>query len=247
VDIRPAEDILASEPEFIDVGPTSAALVVETTIPVACSVVYGTTPDYGQIATDSDMAGGAHADHHPLLTGLRPDTLYYARLQGVGPDGTLYRSEEYTFRTAATTASGEPNLASLTEGARLVGVSSNFGGGADDGTWGGLSAIDGDPATAWSSDGDGDEAWIEIELAARTRVTRVGFWTRTMGSSAEIHSFQIVTERGETVGPFTPAGAAQSSYFQTDFTARRLRFEVLSSSGGNTGAVEIEVFGEPEG
>jgi hypothetical protein len=32
------------------------------------------------------------------------------------------------------------------------------------------------------------------------RVTRVGFWTRTMGSSAEIESFQIVTDGGETVG-----------------------------------------------
>ncbi len=47
-----------------------------------------------------------------------------------------------------------------------------------------LNAFDGDAATAWSSDGDGDYAWIEMGLAGLTHITRVGFWTRTMGSSA---------------------------------------------------------------
>jgi len=248
VRVRPIDGILASGPEFFDIGPNTAALRVETSLPVVCAVVYGTTPEYGQMATDTDMAGGPHSDHHPLLTGLAPDTLYYARLQGVGPDGTLYRSEEYTFRTApAPTASGEPNLALPANGARLVGVSSNFGGGSEAGPWGALSAFDGDGATAWSSDGDGDSAWIEIELAAVTRVTRIGFWTRTMGSSAQIQSFQIVGDTGEPVGPFNLTDAAQSYYFDTDFTASRLRFEVEASTGGNTGAVEIEVYGEPQG
>ena len=248
VQVRPIDGILGSGPEFIDIGPETAGLRVVTTQPVVCAVVYGATPKYGQMATDTDMAGGAHSDHHPLLTGLTPDTLYYARLQGVGPDGTLYRSEEYTFRTApAAAASGEPNLALLANGARLVGVSGNFDGGSDDAPYGALSAIDGDGATAWSSDGDGDGAWIEIELTAVTRVTRVGFWTRTMGSSAQIQSFQIVSETGETLGPFNLTDAKQSHYFDTDFTARRLRFEVVVSSGGNTGAVEIEVYGEPQG
>jgi hypothetical protein len=245
--VRPIDDILTSGPEFFDIGPETAALRVETTLPVVCAVVYGTTPEYGQMATDTDMAGGGHSDHHPLLTGLTPDTLYYARLQGVGPDGTLYRSEQYTFRTSpATSASAEPNLALPENGARLVGVSSNFDGGSDDGPWGALSAFDGEGASAWSSDGDGDEAWIEIELAAVTRVTRIGFWTRTMGSSAQIQSFQIVSDAGETVGPFNLTDAAQNYYFDTNFTARRLRFEVVASSDGNTGAVEIEVYGEPE-
>jgi hypothetical protein len=127
---------------------------VETTLLVVCAVVYGTTPDYGLIATDTDMVGSGHAGHHPLLTGLKPDTLYYARLQGVGPDGTLYRSEEYTFRTSPVTAtSSEPNLALVENGAHVVGVSSNFNGGADDSMWGALKAIDGDLSTAWSSDG----------------------------------------------------------------------------------------------
>ncbi|MEK9164053.1 MAG: discoidin domain-containing protein [Chloroflexota bacterium] len=219
---------------------------ISTRLSVVCAVVYGATSNYGQIATDTDMAGGGHSVHHPTLTGLQPDTLYYARFEGVGPDGTLYRSDEYTFRTppATSPASGEANLASPQAGARITGVSSNYGGGADDSTYGGLRAIDGNPGTQWSSDGDGDEAWIETELAAETRVTRVGFWTRTMGSSAQINSFQVVTDKGETTGPFDLPDAAEIYYFDTDFTARRLRFEAVTSSGGNTGAVEIEVYGE---
>jgi len=245
--VRPITDVLASGPEFTDIAPGTVTVRVETTVPLACAVVYGTTPDYGRIATDTDMAGGGHSEHRPLLTGLQPDTLYYARLQGVGPDGALYRSEEYTFRTGPAAAEGgQPNLARPENGARLVGVSSNYGGGADDSSFGALNALDGNPATQWSSDGDGDAAWIEIELAAETRVTRISFWTRTMGSLAEIHSFQIVTDKGETIGPFNLADAAQAYYFETDFTAQRLRFEAVTTSGGNTGAVEIEVYGEPQ-
>jgi len=66
-----------------------------------------------------------------------------------------------------------------------------------------------------------------------------------MGSSAEIESFQIVIDGGEAVGPFTLTGAAETDYFDTDFTATRLRFEAVTSSGGNTGALEIEVYGDP--
>ena len=35
------------------------------------------------------------------------------------------------------------------------------------------------------------------------------------------------------------------AYFETDLNARRLRSEVVASTGGNVGAVEIEVYGTP--
>ena len=138
--------------------------------------------------------------------------------------------------------SPEDNLASLDNGARVVAVSSAFGGAALDERWGGDSAIDGDPTTQWSSDGDGDDAWIEIELAEPAAVVRIGFWTRTMGTSAEIRSFQVVSDDGATHGPFALAGPADMSYFDVDFTTQRLRFEAVETSAGNTGAVEIEVY-----
>jgi hypothetical protein len=243
--IKPISDIVKIDPAFTNITSDSAMLLAKTTQPVVCAVVYGTTSAYGQIATDQDMAGGAHTDHHPTLSGLHPDTTYFARLQGVDASGTLYRSTEYTFHTLlAFSNNTQPNLASLKNGASIVGVSSNYGGGANDSSFGALNAIDGNPATQWSSNGDGDKAWIEIALAATTHVTRIGFWTRTMGSSAQIQSFQIVTDKGETLGPFSLSDANQIFYFDTDFTAKQLRFEVVKSSGGNTGAVEIEVYGE---
>ena len=239
--VMPIDEILLEAPR-IDAGVTSATVTATTRIPVACAIAYGTTHDYGSLATDTDMAGGAHAQHHPLLTGLAPDTVYYLRLQGVGPDGTLYRGEEFTFRTLpAAGASSEANLAAT---ARIVGVSSEYGGAAN-GPFAAVRAIDGDPATQWSSDGDGDDAWIEIELAAPTHVERVGFWTRTMGSSAQVLSFRITTDQGERFGPFELSDAAKIYAFDTDFTARRLRFEAVGTSGGNTGAVEIEIYGSP--
>ena len=66
-----------------------------------------------------------------------------------------------------------------------------------------------------------------------------------MGSSAQIFSFRVITDRGEVHGPFELAGAGSIHYFDAVFTARRLRFETVSTSGGNTGVVEIEVYGGP--
>src|SRR5688572_3071013 len=87
--VRPLAEILANGPQFVDVTADSATVLIDTTIPVVCAAVYGITTAYGMIATDSDMAGGAHAMHHPTLKGLMPDTVYQLRMQGVGPDGTL--------------------------------------------------------------------------------------------------------------------------------------------------------------
>ena len=50
---------------------------------------------------------------------------------------------------------------------------------------------------------------------------------------------------GEEQGPFTLDGASAIKYFETDFTASKLRFAPSDSSGGNTGAVEIEIYGDP--
>ncbi|MDA1349648.1 MAG: discoidin domain-containing protein [Chloroflexi bacterium] len=265
---RPLADILVSGPTFPDPGPESVTLLLETSIPVACAAVYGKTTAYGGLATDIDMAGGGHSDHHPLLTGLEPDTEYHVMLQGVGSDGTLYQSGDYTFRTSAAVAksvgsdpvsarpaatppaaSARPqgdNLALSENGARVSAVSSNYGGGDNDSTYGAGMAIDGSPDTEWSSDGDGDGAWIELRLAGETRVKTIGLRTRTMGSSAQLFAFKVIADGGKSYGPFEVPDASGVHYYATDFTASRLRFEAVTTSGGNTGAVEIEVYGEPE-
>ncbi len=139
------------------------------------------------------------------------------------------------------------NLALLANGAALVGVSSNYQDRPNDSAFGANNALDGDLATEWSSNGDGDEAWIEIELPEVTQVRTIGFWTRTMGDSAQVFSVRVLTDRDEIYGPFELGDADSVYYFDTDFTAQRLRFEAVDTNGGNTGAIEIEVYGEPAG
>ena len=242
-------DILLSGPTIVDIKPRSATLLADSNIDLVCAVAYGLTAEYGQIATDLDMARGGHSDHHPVLTGLEPDTLYHYRVGGMGPDGTVYRSGDLTFRTPPDDdnqqQSNGANVALLSQGTTVVGVSSNFGGGGNDSTWGAGNVIDGDFNTQWSSASDGDDAWIELQLPTKTHVMSIGFWTRTMGTSAQILSFQVVTDLGETYGPFELDDAAAVHYFDVDLTAERLRFEAIDTSGGNTGAVEIEVYGDP--
>jgi len=65
-----------------------------------------------------------------------------------------------------------------------------------------------------------------------------------MGTSAQIERFQVVTAKGEKFGPFDLPDAKSVFYFPAAITARTLRFEVLKSSGGNTGAAEIEVYSD---
>lgn len=244
--IRPVEEIIESDIEVADLTATSGVVRVTTSVPVACSVVFGTTEEFGRQATDLDMGGGAHSDHAAPLRDLEPDTEYVYRLQGTGPDGTFYVSELRTFRTPPVSegdADRGVNLAGAEAGAQVLGESSVFG---DSGTWAGANAIDGDPSTEWSSAGDGDDAYLEVELAEATSIASVGIWTRTMGSTAQITSFRVIVDGEDTLGPFEVPDSSGVHVFDLDqpVEAQTLRFEVESSSGGNTGLVEFVAYGE---
>lgn len=238
-------------PSVIDNTGTSVVIQFTTGVPTMCSVAYGTDITYGDLAT-MPMMGGATQDHAVTLPGLTPNTTYHYRLTLTDEQAHVYQSEDLTFTTApseppppAARPEGE-NVASLAAGARVIAVSSNFGGGDNDSSFGANKAIDGEPSTEWSSNGDGDDAWIEIELAQTYDVDTIGFWTRTMANdTARIFSFTVTTDEGETHGPFDLSDASQIYYFPVDFTARTLRFDAVATNTGNTGAVEIEVYGEP--
>ena len=60
-----------------------------------------------------------------------------------------------------------------------------------------------------------------------------------------MNPFQVTTDRGETYGPFTVNDATTIYRFDTQITAKRLRCELLGSTSGNTGGLEIEVYGKP--
>jgi hypothetical protein len=238
-------------PSVEDDTGTSVAIQFKSGVPTMCNVAYGTDTNYGSLAT-MPMMGGAVREHGVTLTGLTPNTSYHYRITLTDEQARVYQSQDFTFTTAASEPpppadlpEGE-NVASLAAGARVIGVSSNWGGGDNDSSFGANNALDGQPDTEWSSNGDGDDAWIEIELAQSYDVHEIGFWTRTMpNNTAQIFSFTVTADEGETFGPFDLPDPDQIYYFPVEFTARTLRFDAVETNTGNTGAVEIELFGTP--
>jgi hypothetical protein len=245
--IEPIEKVSASgPPRMVDITSTDSKLIFKSSIPLACSVVYGITTEYGSIATDEDMSGGAHTDHHPLLTGLEPDTEYNFRVQGTSAEGIFYFSENMKFRTSRAEVKTEANFASMRTNARVITVSSNYGGVKNDDRWGANSAIDEKRSTAWSSNGDGDDAFIEVELSSSIKIYAIEVWTRSMSDgTAIIRSFTVTTDSGEKFGPFTLKDDKEAYRYTIDTVARTLRLDVVESTGGNTGLVEFGVYGQP--
>lgn len=246
VSFLPIEAIVDEDFEITNFASDgTAVLELTTTVPVACSIVYGTTEAFGSVSVDQDMAGGAHMDHQPLLSGLEEGATYFYRVQGVDGEGNIYISEVMTFEVPEFEDEPVENLLSPERGATVIGYSSAFGGAEPEARWGVNNAVDGSPNTEWSSDGDGDDAWIEFELAQRSRIDRVVFWSRLMSDgTSQVFSFTVTTDEGETFGPFEVPDAEQAYEFEVEVVAKTLRFDVVDSSGGNTGAVEVAVYEE---
>lgn len=244
--IRPVEDIVDTDlliTNFESDG--TASLPIETSVPVACTIVYGETEEFGTLTLDQDMAGGTHSVHNPLLSGLKPETTYYFRVQGLDDDGVLYISDVMTFTTPAFEDEPTTNLASPDLGATVTGFSSAFGDAAIDERWGAGMAFDDNPNTQWSSAGDGDEAWIEVELAQKARIESVEFWSRAMNDGSSITlEFTITTDDGTMYGPFELPDADEAYEFEVEIEAQTLRFDLVSTTGGNTGVVNIALYGE---
>jgi len=252
-DIRPIDDIIDAELLVTNFSADgTATLPINTAVPVACTVVFGETPAFGSLTLDQDMAGGTHSDHNPQLQNLAADTEYYFRVQGVDDNGTLYLSDVMTFTTPseadlAVTAEevSTDNLASPLMSAEVVGASSAFGGAGVDDAWGAGSAFDGKANTAWSSAGDGDAAWVEVSLAKPANINRIEIQSRSMSDGTAItRRFTVITDSGELFGPFDLPDASQMYGFDLDTTAQTLRFDLVETTGGNTGLVDVAVYGE---
>ncbi len=236
VPVRGIEEILDGDFSVeVDPSGTSAVLRLNTTIDVACSVVYGTSTRFGGLATDTDMAGGGHSVHQPLMTGLEPGTTVVWRVQGTAEDGTIYVSDVNQFTTPA--GDGAAARTNLSLNASVIETSSDF-----NSNFAGANAIDGSLASEWSSRGDGDDAFIVIDLGAPMEVTGIGFRTREMSDGTSItNTYTVTIDGGETLGPFD----AGIGLVVSDFTAtgQVFRIDMEFTTGGNTGAVEIEIYG----
>ncbi len=238
--VLPIDDIVVGEETFVRDVSGNVRLELETNIDVACQIVFGETPEYGILAVDDDMQGGAHTDHSPNLGQLEPGRTYHYVLQGSDAAGNLYRSEPRTFVAPMVDLAADPRAAAagrtnVAPTATVSGVSSEFST-----AFAAANAIDGDLGTEWSSAGDGDNAFIELDLPQPTPITGVGFWTRAMGDgTAIIESIRILVD-GTDLGTF-PVGR-DLTVVDLDVTGQRVRVEAATSTGGNTGAVEVEVY-----
>jgi len=125
----------------------------------------------------------------------------------------------------------------LSLGATVVETSSEFN--AD---FAGAKAIDGSLTTEWSSMGDGDDAHIVIDLGTVMEITGIGFRTREMSDGTSItRSYTVSVDDADPIGPFD----AGIGLVVSDFAAlgQVVRIDMDTTTGGNTGAVEIEVYG----
>ncbi len=246
ITFRSIDEILDTDLEVTNfANDGTASLPIHTNVSVACTIVYGTTEAFGSLSLDQDMAGGTHADHNPLLSGLEPNTTYYFRVQGVDVDGVIYVSETMSFTTPELEAVEVTNLASPELGATISNYSSAFGDAGLAERWGAGSAFDDNPNTQWATSGDGDEAWIEVELAQKASIHSVEFWSRAMSDGTSITlAFAVTTEDGIVYGPFEVPDTDQAYEFDVEIEAQTLRFDLIDTTGGNTGVVNIAVYGE---
>jgi hypothetical protein len=233
----PAEPLFVGKPQIVaDPGGASATLKVSTKSKVACKVVFGRDESVADgSATDNDMASGPHTTHKAVMKGLTPDTTYYYRVEGTDTDGKKYASTIATFKTAAAGSLKTPGK-NVAPAATVKAVSSQF---SD--LYKGANAIDGDPATEWSSKGDGDKASITLDLGRVVKLVGVGFRTRSMSDgTAIIKSFTVTGDDGKTHGPYTLE--AGLTVIDLKLSTRTLRFDAVKTTGGNTGAIEIEAY-----
>jgi len=232
----PADTLLDGPPKVSpEAGGASALLVAHTKFRANCRVYFGTTPAATDgWATDNGMSGGPRMIHKAVLLGLRPATRYWYRFVGSDASGRNYAGVGGSFRTGP--APHLPGGHDLARSARVTAVSSEY---STD--YAAANAIDGNPATEWSTKGDGDHASITLDLGHRAQLTGVGFRTRQMSDGSSIVKAINVVVDGHKYGPFTTTPGL--SVIKLRARGRMVRIDVVHSTGGNTGAQDIAVYG----
>ena len=93
------DEIMDVPPTVVELTHNSAAVRMITKVPTTCAIALGTTTQYGLISVDDSMMSSGHTFHYHTLDGLQPDTVYHYKWGLLGPDGTLFGSEDLTFKT----------------------------------------------------------------------------------------------------------------------------------------------------
>jgi hypothetical protein len=253
--VLPFADVQADEFVF-EADPTNAErgiFRVTTTEPMICAIVWGETEELGTMNNSLAMNGTGIVEHDVFLPGAVAGREYYFRVQGSTADGTLYRSELATFTIpeldgpeldgpegggeSADPAEGVEHGPNLALDATVVDVSSEFSDG-----FAAANAIDDSGTTEWSSAGDGDDAFITLDLGSAQQIAGVEFITRSMLDGTAITETFTVTVDDETMfGPFPAGTPVEPNLAAIAAIGRVVRFDVETSTGGNVGAVEARV------
>jgi hypothetical protein len=232
----PPAALLAAAPTITpELGGASAVLTAHTTVKAACRVYYGRSPEATEgWATDTDMSAGPHTVHKAVMVGLAPATTYYYRFEGTDEAGRSYAGAGGTFRTdPAPTLPAGRNLAPA---AKVTAVSSQY---SD--AYAAANAIDDNPSTEWATKGDGDHASITVDLGRTFNITGVGFRTRQMSDGTSIITAIEIVIDGHRYGPFKTARGL--SVIRLHARGRTVRIDAVHSTGGNTGAQDIAIYG----
>jgi hypothetical protein len=239
VDRRRAENLFVGNPTVAPVqGGQQATLTVRTKRPLACKVLYGTDANTSE-GSAVEKPASARLRHRITIGGLAPRTQYFYRVQGADSNGRKHYSKVLTFYTAGPEGLRTPGK-NVAVGAKVTGVSSQLSLISR-----GANAVDGDQQTEWVSKGDGDKAWISIDLGRVVQLGGVGFRTRSLGDgTAIIRSITVTGDDGKAHGPYRLGMGV--TVINLKLTTRMLRFDAVSTTGGNTGAIEIEAYEVPK-
>ncbi len=236
-----------------DVTSSRAVVRFDTSVQTTCELEYGFEQDQLSLsAVDPDMdPDNPYAIEHEVpVEDLPPLTRVYYRARATTRDGATFYSEITSFDTLADEPSENHtdqmlNVALLSAGSSIVEVSSNFGGATNSGTWGVDAAFDGKMSTEWSTDGDGNNAVVAIDLGRPRTLRVVAYRSRQMNDGSSIvGSYQLVLDDGTILGPFaTPNPDLRYEFIlKQPVITRSVRFEAVETTGGNTGAKEIQFF-----
>jgi hypothetical protein len=180
-DVQASEFVFENDPAAVDRG----IFRVTTTEPMICAIVWGETEQLGTFNNSLAMSGTGIVEHDVFLPGAEPGRTYFFRVQGSAADGALYQSQLDTF-TIPEPDSGSVAEAPMVEhgpnlalDATVVEVSSEFNAG-----FAATNALDDDGTTEWSSNGDGDEAFITVDLGEEREIAGVEFITRSMADGS---------------------------------------------------------------
>jgi len=218
-DVRPFAEVQADEFVF-EADPTNperAIFRVTTTEPMICAIVWGETEELGNLNNSLAMNGTGIIDHD------------------------VFRSDTATFTIPESAAS--PPVDDVERGdnlaldATVIDASSQFSDG-----FAAANAIDDSGTTEWSSAGDGDDAFITLDLGEDREIAGVEFITRSMlDGTAITETFTVTVDDGDTFGPFPAGTPAEPNFAPVEASGRVVRFDVERSTGGNVGAVEVRV------